>query len=401
MQNEQKPIEIKIENKWLRCVHNDTARYVTKRLNDRIFYDDGAISGMKADYCCFVNYREVTPEEDSALWLKYIKRQPGGFGFSSAGITGFMYSSRKRKLMEDKDMVNPSFFEKLAHGLDEYEKAIFKLGQLAPLPGISVDIDAIKNIFPPKTAKEIMDEFYKTGWLWPDPKPEPKEGWEILQMWNGKNTQTRHIYKLKSQWDGWPNNCDQMGCQPYQVKRLSDGVIITVGDESEDFKTRKIIGFKIRPINPGSSIIQQCWIDFGNDCGVDIDYFKKKQAKFLFSAIDGRVTEDTKEVYAVGRESGMQTTITDVNIIIAGHWANYIYFIHKHNADYYAAGKRKVIKPPLGIMPEILFIEGRIKELEDAAERFRTAKVDIPHEWLSEIKELYERLGKIKTDGKL
>ena len=46
------------------------------------------------------------------------------------------------------------------------------------------------------------------------------------------------------------------------------------------------------------------------------------------------------------------------------------------------------VKPPLGIVPEVIWYEQRIQEIEEAIERFTQVGKDIPIEWTLELLEL-------------
>lgn len=56
-------------------------------------------------------------------------------------------------------------------------------------------------------------------------------------------------------------------------------------------------------------------------------------------------------------------------------------------------------KPPLGIKPEHLAIEERIKEIQDAITRYREAKVKIPLKWIHEKRRLRDRLWDLMRES--
>lgn len=286
------------KNRWLQCIHNSTARYVTYRLNDRIFYDDGAVSGMKPDYCCFVNYRGVTKEEEAVLWARFTKRTgkeifyvPEAFKF--IGIRFFDEYGKSKdfirtsKPMEEKDMVAPTKpmmpappkYITLNQVVKDYLKAKDKL--FTGTSGVFINLDALEK--KELTPKEILNMFWETGYILAKPD-QPKEGWEILKSWDGKSIAMVHNFKSGTEFG---DACGKM-CHPYQVKRLSDGEIITVGDTDKGgLKVKRII---IRPINHISSK-QQCWLGFsdgkGDDNGCDLEFFKPKNHKEIYF-----ITED-------------------------------------------------------------------------------------------------------------
>ena len=55
-------------------------------------------------------------------------------------------------------------------------------------------------------------------------------------------------------------------------------------------------------------------------------------------------------------------------------------------------------KPPTGVTPYYIFIEGRIKEISEAIERYLEAKQEIPIEWVNELNEYYSFLARREAD---
>ena len=53
---------------------------------------------------------------------------------------------------------------------------------------------------------------------------------------------------------------------------------------------------------------------------------------------------------------------------------------------------KKVIKPPLGIMPRMMWIDARRIELESALDRYMKSYTEIPIEWIEEYNELIKLL---------
>lgn len=51
-------------------------------------------------------------------------------------------------------------------------------------------------------------------------------------------------------------------------------------------------------------------------------------------------------------------------------------------------------RPPLGLMPRIIHDENRMQAIEEAAGRYFLAQLDIPKEWVTEYKELADRVDK-------
>lgn len=56
----------------------------------------------------------------------------------------------------------------------------------------------------------------------------------------------------------------------------------------------------------------------------------------------------------------------------------------ENNPDWF----EEVFEVPLGITPRKFHIEGRIKEIQDAMERYKQANMDIPAEWTKELEVL-------------
>jgi hypothetical protein len=56
------------------------------------------------------------------------------------------------------------------------------------------------------------------------------------------------------------------------------------------------------------------------------------------------------------------------------------------------------IKPPLGLMPEAVFVdrmnEGRVQELRDAIERYINADAPVPPQWIEEFHRREPEAGK-------
>lgn len=62
--------------KWLKAKDNSHLRFVTKKINDKIFLDDGWVSNQPpSEFCRYDNYIDCTKEEISKAWGQYGKRQ--------------------------------------------------------------------------------------------------------------------------------------------------------------------------------------------------------------------------------------------------------------------------------------------------------------------------------------
>jgi len=57
-----------------------------------------------------------------------------------------------------------------------------------------------------------------------------------------------------------------------------------------------------------------------------------------------------------------------------------------------ATKKPRIKKPPLGLMPRLLFEEQRLLDIEAAIERYEAVGKEVPHAWTIEHKDLYRRL---------
>lgn len=51
-------------------------------------------------------------------------------------------------------------------------------------------------------------------------------------------------------------------------------------------------------------------------------------------------------------------------------------------------------KPPIGLRPEIIWIEGRAEEIRDAISRYVEAEIDIPWKWIEELTRLESQIQK-------
>jgi hypothetical protein len=49
---------------------------------------------------------------------------------------------------------------------------------------------------------------------------------------------------------------------------------------------------------------------------------------------------------------------------------------------------KKQKKPPLGVMPKDIWDFLRIKDLKAAIDRYETAKMEVPHDWIKEYNDL-------------
>lgn len=50
-------------------------------------------------------------------------------------------------------------------------------------------------------------------------------------------------------------------------------------------------------------------------------------------------------------------------------------------------------KPPIGLMPRKLFIEGRIQDIKDAIQRYSESNKEIPTEWTEEYNDLIKQVN--------
>ena len=52
----------------------------------------------------------------------------------------------------------------------------------------------------------------------------------------------------------------------------------------------------------------------------------------------------------------------------------------------------EVIKPPLGIIPRMIWLEQRYNDLEDAIKRYIIAGRNVPTEWYKELYEIHTEI---------
>lgn len=57
------------------------------------------------------------------------------------------------------------------------------------------------------------------------------------------------------------------------------------------------------------------------------------------------------------------------------------------------AGAERVVKPPLGLRPRFIVAEHRVREIDEAIQRFAEAGWAVPQAWTDERVELVEWLG--------
>lgn len=63
--------------KWVKSKRGGSLRYVTRKISDTIFEDDGVISGQPSSPMChYDNYEDLTKEEEISAWCGYMARQP-------------------------------------------------------------------------------------------------------------------------------------------------------------------------------------------------------------------------------------------------------------------------------------------------------------------------------------
>lgn len=67
------------------------------------------------------------------------------------------------------------------------------------------------------------------------------------------------------------------------------------------------------------------------------------------------------------------------------------------NGRCYLIGLIPMPKPPLGLMPEWVWIEKRINEIDEAVKRYLEAGKEIPVSWVSELYRLKEQLSRYRT----
>lgn len=59
--------------------------------------------------------------------------------------------------------------------------------------------------------------------------------------------------------------------------------------------------------------------------------------------------------------------------------------------------KIEIEKPPLGIMPRNIWLEKRLIDINEAIERYKIAKANIPNKWITEAQELEKEIQELKT----
>jgi len=117
-------------------------------------------------------------------------------------------------------------------------------------------------------------------------------------------------------------------------------------------------------------------------------------------------TEDTKELHKKTREQILELSIQIGNNIPdcrerslvwikleeAMFWANAAIARHISNPQ-------KPEKPPLGIKPEKLVLEQRLKDIMDAIRRYENVDRKVPEEWRDEGKLLLHRLSQLDKNS--
>jgi hypothetical protein len=106
--------ELKKDCKWVKSKTNGTLRYVTQKINDEIFEDNGIVSGKPSSpFCHYSNYIDCTRDESIDAWLNYFRRQPLQFSspklFTQAELEAAERSGYEKAYNECYGAINEVF----------------------------------------------------------------------------------------------------------------------------------------------------------------------------------------------------------------------------------------------------------------------------------------------------